>query len=466
MPAVLHFRCPGGNLFAELPIGCWRSLCRGCATELADDPFVEDCDGSRQLDHNRHLNASAIGFRISWSIDLRSRYSPSLVDLFGLAAEGGTTMRVTACVFLVTCGLYAPTMARAEQAPAAGQGQVAVPVGVVTAERKPVTKGLEFVGRVDAVNRVEVKARVTGYLEDVRFKEGDLIKEGAPLYSIERGLFEAAVEQAEGALERSKAAKILTEVQLQRAEDLLAKNSGTAVARDQALAADESAKGAITIDEANLRTAKINLGYTDISSPIAGKVGKTNITKGNVVAPQSGPLTAVVSQDPMYVTFPVSQREFLSAKQAEHKEDLTGIKVQLRFSDGSSYKQTGQINFVDVSVDRSTDTVLVRASFPNPDFALVDGQLVRVALESATPEEKIVIPQAALISDQEGVYVFVASDGKAAIRRVKPSGESGTGIVIEDGLAGGELVIVEGLQSLRAGVPVRASPLPPAPGRS
>ena len=369
-------------------------------------------------------------------------------------------MRVLTCAVFVVAGLSVPAGAQTSQPPPA------VPVGVVAAERKPVTKALDFVGRVEAVDRVEVRARVTGYLEGVLFKEGDLIKEGAPLYSIEKGLFEAAVGQADGALERSKAAKILTEVQLQRAEDLLAKNSGTAVARDQALAADDSAKGAITIDEANLRTAKINLGYTDINSPIAGKVGKTNITRGNVVSPQSGPLTVIVSQDPMYVTFPVSQREFLRAQQVQHKEDITGIKVQLRFADGSSYKHLGQINFVDVSVDRSTDTVSVRAAFPNPDFALVDGQLVRVGLEVGAPVEKIVIPQAALISDQEGVYVFVASDGKAEVRRVKPAGESGPGIIIEEGLNGGELVIVEGLQSLRANTPVRATPLPPAPGRS
>jgi membrane fusion protein (multidrug efflux system) len=369
-------------------------------------------------------------------------------------------VRALICTILVVVGLSVSARAQKSEAPAA------VPVGVVTAERKPVTKGLDFVGRVEAIDRVEVRARITGYLEAVLFKEGDLIKQGAPLYSIEKGLFEASVGQAEGALERSKAAKILTEVQLQRAEDLLAKNSGTAVARDQAIAADDSAKGAITIDEANLQTAKINLGYTDITSPIAGKVGKTNITKGNVVSPQSGPLTVIVSQDPMYVTFPVSQREFLRAQQALHKEDITGMKVQLRFADGSVYKHLGQINFVDVSVDRSTDTVSVRAQFPNPDFTLVDGQLVRVALEVGAPEEKIVIPQAALISDQQGVYVFVASDGKAEIRRVKPAGQSGTGIIIDDGLAGGELVVVEGLQSLRAGVPVLATPLPPAPGRS
>ena len=260
-------------------------------------------------------------------------------------------MRVLTCAVFVVAGLSAPAGAQTSQPPPA------VPVGVVTAERKPVTKALDFVGRVEARDRVEVRARVTGYLEGILFKEGDLIKEGAPLYSIEKGLFEAAVGQADGALERSKAAKILTEVQLQRAEDLLAKSSGTAVARDQALAADDSAKGAITIDEANLRTAKINLGYTDINSPIAGKVGKTSITKGNVVSPDSGALTVIVSQDPMYVTFPVSQREFLRAQQVEHKEDITGIKVQLRFADGSSYKHLGQINFVDVSVNRSTDTV-------------------------------------------------------------------------------------------------------------
>lgn len=369
-------------------------------------------------------------------------------------------MRKVACMLLALWGISSPASAQSAQEPAA------IPVGVVTAERKPVSKTLDFVGRVDAMQRVEVKARITGYLEGVLFKEGDLIKEGAPLYSIEKGLFEAAVEQADGQLERSKAAKILTEVQLQRAEELLAKGSGTPVAKDQALAADQSAKGAILVDEANLRTAKINLGYAAIASPISGKVGRTNITKGNVVTPQSGPLTVIVSQDPMYVVFPVSQRDFLRAQQAGHSVDITGIKVVLRFADGSAYKHPGKINFVDVTVDRSTDTVLARASFPNPDFVLIDGQLVRVELESGTPEEKIVIPQAALISDQEGVYVFVVDDGKAAVRRVKTVGPSGTGVIVEQGLTGGEQVIVEGIQGLRRGVAVRATPLPPAPDRS
>jgi membrane fusion protein (multidrug efflux system) len=145
---------------------------------------------------------------------------------------------------------------------------------------------------------------------------------------------------------------------------------------------------------------------------------------------------------------------------------VTSIKPTLLFADGSTYKYPGKINFVDVTVDRATDTVLGRASFANPDFALIDGQLVRVALESGTVDEKIVIPQAALISDQEGVYVFIASDGKAAIRRVKPGHASGTEVVIDQGLTGGEQVIVEGIQGMRRDAPVRPTPLPPSPERS
>jgi membrane fusion protein, multidrug efflux system len=336
----------------------------------------------------------------------------------------------------------------------------AVPVGTATAERKPITKSLDFVGRIEAINRVEIKARVSGYLEEVLFREGDLIKEGAPLYRIEPGLFQAAVEQAQGALERSNAAKTLTEIQLQRAQQLVASQSGTVVARDQALAADQQAKGAILSDEAALQTAKINLGYTDIAAPISGKIGRTNITKGNVVGPDSGSLTVIVSQDPMYVSFPVSQRDILQAQKSGAVTDVKSIKVRIRFSDGSTYDQLGEINFIDVQVDRTTDSVLVRATMANPKGLLIDGQLVRVGLESGTPEEKVVVPQAALIADQGGVYVFAVEDGKATIKRVKTGGESGTGVVIDQGLSGGEQIIVEGLQGVRPGVPVRANPLP------
>jgi len=164
----------------------------------------------------------------------------------------------------------------------------------------------------------------------------------------------------------------------------------------------------------------------------------------------------------MYVTFPVSQREFLRAAQNNRPTDVKSIMVRIRFSDGSVYDQLGEINFVDVTVDRTTDTVIVRATIPNPNGRLIDGQLVRVNLESEASEEKVVIPQAALIADQEGVYVFVVEDGKAVVKRVKTGGESGADVVIEAGLSGGEPVIVEGLQGVRPGIAVRATPLPQA----
>ena len=170
----------------------------------------------------------------------------------------------------------------------------------------------------------------------------------------------------------------------------------------------------------------------------------------------------VVSQDPMYVTFPVSQRDFLHAQETGWKANYKSFKVRLRFADGAMYSEVGQVNFIDVTVDRATDAVLSRATFPNPSGGLIDNELVRVGVESGTPEEKVMVPQAALIADQAGVYVFVVEDGKAIVRRVKPGGASGTGVVIEEGLKVGELVIVDGLQGVRPGATVRANPVQPA----
>ena len=135
--------------------------------------------------------------------------------------------------------------------------------------------------------------------------------------------------------------------------------------------------------------------------------------------------------------------------------------MTVRFSDGSVYEHKGQINFVDVSVDKSTDTVIVRATIPNPDDALIDGQLVRVNVDTGAPIEKIVIPQGALIADQQGPYVFAVEDGKAVVRRVKPGKEVGANVSIDSGLKAGEQIVVEGIQGIRPGVRVLASPIPP-----
>jgi membrane fusion protein (multidrug efflux system) len=366
----------------------------------------------------------------------------------------GSTVRGWACALALALTL-APTIAHAQQA--------AVPVGTVYAEKRPIAQTRDFVGRVEAINRVEVRARVKGYLDAVLFKEGDIVKKGDPLYRIEKGLFQADVESAKGALERSKSAKVLTAIQLQRAQDLLDKNAGTVVARDQAQAADQQAAGAIMTDEANLDTSNINLGYTDITSPIDGKVSKTNVTVGNVVGPESGVLTTIVSQDPMYVSFPVSQRELLQAQLSGKLGSRTdSVKIKIRFADGTTYKEEGTVDFIDVSVDRTTDTVLVRATIPNPDGVLIDGQLVSVSVQAGAPQEKVVVPQAALIADQQGVYVFIVEDGKAAVRRIKPAGDIGTDVIVDSGLNGGEQVIVEGIQSVKPGQAVQAAPMPPA----
>jgi len=361
-------------------------------------------------------------------------------------------MRLLTCasVFL-TCSLTVAVCAQENRS-------APVPVGVVKAERKATSQTWDFVGRVEAINRVEVRARVTGYLEDVLFTEGQQIKQGAPLYQIEKGLFEAAVQQAEGAAAKTKAAYDLAVLQLQRAQELLDKNTGTVVARDQARAAVDSAKGSMLIDEGNLKQARINLGYTDITAPAAGEIGKTNITKGNVVGPDSGPLTVIVSQDPMYVTFPVSQRELLEVRE-KGGVDVKHLKVSVRFSNGTLYDQQGTVNFIDVTVDRTTDTVLVRATMPNPTGKLVDGLLMRVLIEGGTPQERVLVPQAALISDQQGIYVFIVENEKAAVRRIKVGNESGPNVVVEQGLSGGEQVIVQGLQSIQAGTSVRATPV-------
>jgi membrane fusion protein (multidrug efflux system) len=377
----------------------------------------------------------------------------------GLFGTKGTAMRAILCVAVLLFGSLASAVAQQQPTPA-------VPVGIVSAARKPIAKTADFVGRVTAVQRVEVQARVTGYLEEVLFKEGDIVKEGQPLYRIEKDAFQAAVDQAEGTLAASNAKKLLTAIQYQRAEELMRTSTGTAVTRDQALTADRAADAQILIDKANLETTKINLGYTTITSPISGKIGRTSITKGNVVSPQSGTMTTIVSQDPTYVLFPVSQRQIMQVRNAGHVAEITEIKARLKFPDGSTYEPLGQIDFVDVTVDKATDTVQIRAVFANPSGALIDGQLVNINLEAGTPQDQVVVPQAALITDQQGVYVFVVEEGKAAIRRIKTGGANGDDTIVTEGLSGGEQVIVEGLQSLRPGAAVRASPAAPGLGRS
>ncbi len=339
-----------------------------------------------------------------------------------------------------------------------------IQVGTVVASKQPVTQAVEFVGRVEAIDRVEIRARVTGFLQAMFFKEGDTVKEGDKLFQIDPAPFEAALQQAQGALLQAQGALTNAAVQRARAEELV-KTSATSVAvRDERLAAEKNAQGAVAMADAELKNATINLGYTTIVAPISGRIGRATVTKGNVVGPNSGPLVLIVSEDPMYVTFPVSQREFLRVREENGSQNQQvnrdSLVVKLRFADGKTYDHDGKIDFVDVTVNKGTDTVLVRARVPNPNGVLTDGQFMRVAVQGETPEEKVVVPQAALLADQEGVYVFVVQDGKAMVKRIKTGGEMGTGTIVEQGLSPGEQVVVTGLQTLRPGAPVIASPMP------
>jgi len=347
-------------------------------------------------------------------------------------------------------------------APGSAQQPAATAVSVAKAELRPVTRAAEFVGRVEAPEKVEVRARITGFLQEVQFKEGDAVKSGDVLYRIEPETFQAAVQQAQGALLQAQGVLANATAQLARSQELVKTDAESRAQLDQRIAAQKSAQGDAIIADANLKTANVNLGYTQITAPISGEIGRSKLTKGNVVSPDSGVLTEIVSRDPMYVTFPVSQRMFLEVRrEAESRPRGQGLNVRIKFSDGSTYDQTGAINFVDVTVNQSTDTILARATLPNPKGILIDGQLVRVAVESDKPDQKVLIPQTALIADQQGIYVFLVSDGKAEVRRVRVGGSLGTDAIIDDGLKGGEQVVVQGMEALRAGAPVLATPVQP-----
>jgi membrane fusion protein, multidrug efflux system len=343
---------------------------------------------------------------------------------------------------------------------AQAQQPAAPTVSVITAEKRPVTESVRFVGRIQAIERVDVRARVTGFLEEVLFQDGERVKAGAPLYRIEKGPFEAAVEQAKATLLRAQAQLDNATIQRHRAEDLLRSSAGSVATRDDRVAAEKAAHGDVAAAEAALKTAEINLAYTDINSPIDGRIGRTAVTRGNVVGPDSGVLTTIVSSDPMYVTFPVSQREFVRIfpPGRDGQAAIKNSKVVVQMSNGPVYPHTGKIDFVDVKVDQATDTISVRATLPNPDGRLADGQLVQVSVEGDKPEERIVVPQAALIADQQGIYVFIVENEKAVIRRVKVGQTVGGSIVITEGLSGGELVVTSGMQGLRPGLAVMAVP--------
>ena len=361
---------------------------------------------------------------------------------------------------LVAAAIGAPIFAQAQQGPASPPA-----VGVLEAVKRPITETNEFLGRIEAVNRVAVVARVTAFLDKRLFTEGSEVKTGDLLYRLERGPFEADFKAKQAQVAQLQATLVNAKLTTDRARTLLSGPAGQQSTYDAALANQQSLEAQVEAAQAQVNLSQINLDYTEIHSPIDGRIGRTSVTEGNVVTPSSGTLTTVVSQDPMYVTFPVSVREALGLRQRyATRGGFKAVVIRIRLPDGRPYDQVGQLNFVNNTIDQGTDTILLRGTIPNPKIAggvreLTDDEFVSVLLEGVQPVEVLAIPRAAVLSDQQGDYVYVlGADNKAEQRRIKLGQSTSTIASVTNGLSAGEKVIVEGLQRVRPGESVAPGP--------
>ena len=333
-------------------------------------------------------------------------------------------------------------------------------VGVVAATRQPITQSSEYIGRIQATNRVNLVARVSAYIDEVLFTEGTEVKKGELLYRLEQAPFRADVQAKEAAVAQFKAQLHNAQAVLGRAQALLRTPAGQQSSYDAAVANEQAFRAQILGAEAQLEQARINLAYTEIRSPIDGKIGRTAVTAGNYVNTGTGTLVTIVSQDPMYVVFPVPTRTVIELQRRSGGKAT--LVIRIRLPDGSLYDQPGTLGFIDNSVTGNTDTMILRGVLPNPKRVLIDGELVMAVLQDVEPTEAIAVPRAAVLADQEGDYVFVVGkDNKAEKRRVK-LGQSTPGLAaITSGLTDGETVIVDGIQRVRPGQVVAPGPAQP-----
>ena len=376
--------------------------------------------------------------------------------------RGSGEMIIRRTTTVVLAGLLATALSAAAGAQQAGPPPAVL---VQAVEAKPLSEQLEFIGRAAAVDKVELRARVKGFLGPRQFTDGGAVKKDQVLFTIEREPYQAAVDQKKAARDAAKAALANAEGQLKRAAELLRTNNGTQVTYDQRLSEQLQAKAAVEQAEADLRDAEINLSYTEIRSPLTGRIGRATVSPGNVVGPDTGVLATVVSDQPMRVLFPVTQRELLEARK-DGTKDGSDLAVQVRLADNSLYKETGKIDFIDVTVDAKTDGQIVRAEFPNADGTLTDGQTLRVVIEAKSPASVLAVQQAAIAIDQSGAYVFVVNDKNTVEQRRIKSGVSRDGLVaVEEGLKAGDKVIVQGQQRVRPGMVVNPSPAPASLGK-
>jgi membrane fusion protein (multidrug efflux system) len=343
-------------------------------------------------------------------------------------------------------------------------------VGIVRAERTPIIETNEFIGRVEAINRVALVARVTAYLDQRLFTEGSDVKQGDVLYKLEQGPFQADLLAKQAALGQVDALLQNANLTLGRQQALLNTPAGQRSNYDSALAQQRSQAAQLLAAQANLRNSQINLDYTTIKAPIDGRITRTAVTEGNVVGPTTGTLATIVSQDPIYVVFPVPSRALLDLRQRFSGEGgFDAVKVKIRLPTGRIYEGEGKLNYVDPSISQNTDTVTARASFPNPKLKdgtrdLIDGEFVQVLLQGLTPIEVLGVPRSAVLSDQQGDYVYTLTQDNKVVRTPIQLGQSTPSIAaITSGLTEGEIVVTEGIQRIHPGITVVPGPASPPP---
>lgn len=345
------------------------------------------------------------------------------------------------------------------------QASSAPAVTVATVVDQNVAAKVEFIGRLEVIQAVDIRARVTGVLMPVAFPEGQDVAAGAPLFAIERGQYEAAVEQAQAQIASANATLRNAELNLERRQELFARNAASQADVDAAQANHDTAKAALTTAQAQARLAQINLDYTAIAAPLSGRIGKAAVTQGNIVGPQSGVLARIVQLNPIRTVFSVAERDVIAIRE-EFKgktEELirSAFLPTLRLANGQLYDSPGVLEFVGNEVDPATGTVPVRVRFNNPNALLLPGGTVFVSLRPSAARVLPVVPMAAVLATSKGKQVLVvAGDDKVEARPITATTQVGQGWAVESGLKAGETIIVDGLQKVRPGMtvaPIRAA---------